>query len=328
MQSEGVSPPEHPVDAALDRSIVLGYGRTGLWVRRHLPGWPADPPRIDGKVVLVTGASSGLGLATCRGFAKLGARVLAVGRDEGRTERAAREIRAAVPGAEVRPLACDVSSLRALRSLAGTLTSQERRLDVLVNNAGVMPERRSRSLEGHELGFATHVLGPFALVRWTLPLLARSAPSRVIMVSSGGMYAQTAPCEDPESEHREYSPKRVYASTKREQVLIAQEWAERLRGTGVVVHAMHPGWADTQGVREAMPLFRALTRPLLRTPEEGADTVVWLGAAPAALDTTGGFWHDRRRRPTRYRLGAAEEPESCRRRLWEHCESIVARCDT
>lgn len=312
------------IDTALDRSIVLGYGRTGLWARRRLPGWPADPPRLDGKVALVTGAASGLGLAACEGFARLGARVLAVGRDQGRAEDAARDIQSAVPGADVRPLACDVSSLSSVRRLAETLAREDRQLDVLVNNAGVMPADRQRSEDGHELTFATHVLGPFALVFWTRALLERSAPARVITVSSGGMYARSVPCDDPESERQPYSPKAFYATTKREQVLISEEWAERLRDTGVVVHAMHPGWAATKGVRESMPTFSAATKPIIRTPEEGADTVVWLGAAPEALTSTGGFWHDRRRRPTRYMLAARSEPPSCREQLWNYCESIVS----
>lgn len=313
------------IDTALDRSIVLGYGRTGLWCRRRLPGWPADPPRIDGDVVLVTGAASGLGLAACEGFAQLGARVIAVGRSQERADDAAREIRAAVPEADVRPLPCDVSSLRDVRRLAERVATEERRLDVLVHNAGVMPAERGRSADGHELTFATHVLGPFALVRWTRELLERNDAARVITVSSGGMYARSAPCDDPESERTPYSPKHFYATTKREQVLIAEEWADRLRGTGIVVHAMHPGWADTKGVRESMPAFSFVTRPIIRTAHEGADTIVWLGAAPEALRSTGGFWHDRERRPTRYMFGAGAEPGGCRRELWEYCESIVRR---
>jgi NAD(P)-dependent dehydrogenase (short-subunit alcohol dehydrogenase family) len=310
------------IDTALDRSIVLGYGKVGLGIRRRLPGWPADPPRMDGAVVAVTGAASGLGLAASRGFAQLGATVHAVARNAERAGHAAAEVLGAVPGADVRPIACDVSSLRELRALAARL--DEGRLDVLVNNAGVMPDERARSADGHELMFATHVLAPFALTALLWEALERSAPARVINVTSGGMYAQGLPADDLESERSAYSAKRLYARTKRELLVITELWAERLRTTGVVVHAMHPGWADTQGLARGLPIFRSAIRPIVRTPEEGADTIVWLGAAPEPLQCTGRLWHDRRTRPTHYRLGASPDGELDRRRLWDHCQSALA----
>jgi dehydrogenase/reductase SDR family member 12 len=302
------------IDTVLDRTIVFGYGRVGWAVRRRLPGWPADPPRIDGAAVLVTGAASGLGLAAARGFARLGATVHVLARDLGRAEQANARVRAAVPAADVRARACELGSLRAVRAFA----DRELRFDVLVNNAGVMPAQRTRSEDGHELMFATHVLAPLALTTILLP-------RRVINVSSGGMYTESLPEDgDWESERTPYSPKKLYARTKREQVVITEMLAERLHGRGVVVHAMHPGWADTEGLRGAMPGFRTAIRPILRTAEEGADTIVWLGAAPQALRETGLFWHDRRPRPTHYRLGSAPDGEQERDRLWAYCESALA----
>jgi dehydrogenase/reductase SDR family protein 12 len=311
------------IDTFLDRTIALGYGDVGVRIRRRLSSWPADPPRIDGKVALVTGAASGIGLAASRGFAGLGARVVAVARDERRSTQAADLIREAVPGADVCPIGCDIASIDALRSLASHVTVSEQRLDVLVNNAGVMPDRHERSPDGHELMFATHVLAPFALTAWLSGLLERSAPARVINVSSGGMYWQSLPAADLQSERDRYSPKKFYARTKREQVVITELWADVLRDRGVVVHAMHPGWVDTKGVREWLPIFRTLTTPIIRAPEEGADTVVWLGAAPQALECTGRFWHDRRPRPTHYLFGASQDAPAERRRLWETCESPI-----
>ncbi len=151
---------------------------------------------MDGKVVLVTGAATGLGLASARGFAQLGASVRALARSQQRARDAAALITEAVPGADVRPVACDISSLGALREFAERFNEQEQRLDVLINNAGVMPQERTRSADGHELMFATHVLAPFALTALLRDLLVRSAPARVINVSSGGMYSQSLPAGD------------------------------------------------------------------------------------------------------------------------------------
>ena len=310
-------------DTVLDRSIVLGYSDLGLHVRRRLPGWPADPPRMDGKVVLVTGAASGIGLAACQGFARLGASVLAVARDESRAADAARQIRESAATADVRALGCDVADLGALRALADRLSREQRQLDVLVNNAGAMPEQRQRSPDGHELMFALHVLAPFALTSWLTELLARGAPSRVINVSSGGMYGQGLPARDFESEEARYSPTKLYARTKREQVVITELWAQQVAERRICVHAMHPGWVATKGVAESLPVFNAVTRPIIRTPQEGADTIVWLGGAPEAVNSTGRFWHDRRARPTHYRLGPSDGDSEDRRRLWDLCRSLI-----
>ena len=300
------------VDTALDRTIAPGYGNVGLAIRRRLPGWPADPPRMDGKVVLITGAASGIGLAAGQGFARLGATVLAVGRNEERAADAARAI-----GGDARGIACDISSVAALRALPERVGD---RLDVLVNNAGVMPDERARSVDGVELCFATHVLAPFVLIEAFAPILERA-----VNVSSGGMYTQALNTGDLMSERDEYSPKRFYARSKRAEMVITELWAERLAGTGVVVHAMHPGWVDTKGVQTFMPGFRAVTRPILRNLEAGADTIVWLGAAPEPLQSTGGLWMDRRRRPTHYRIGASPDGPADRAELWDLCEQLTAR---
>ncbi len=302
------------IDTLLDRSIALGYGNVGLLARRRLPGWPADPPRMDGAVVLVTGAASGLGLASAKAFARLGATVHALARNEA---RAAESVG--------RPEVCDISDLAALRRFAEDFAHREPRLDVLVNNAGVMPGDRTPSPDGHELMFTTHVLAPLALTALLAEPLGRAAPGRVINVSSGGMYSQSLPVGDWESERTAYSPKQFYARTKREEIVITELLAARLRDRGVVVHAMHPGWVDTEGVRRWMPVFRKVTGPIIRTPDQGADTIVWLGAAPEPVQRTGLFWQDRRPRPTNYRLGASPDSDRDRRALWAYCEDALAR---
>jgi NAD(P)-dependent dehydrogenase (short-subunit alcohol dehydrogenase family) len=302
------------IDSLLDRTIAPGYGKLGLTLRRRLRSWPDDPPRMDGQVVMVTGAASGIGLAAAQGFAALGATVLAVARDEQR----ARDAEQAVSG-DVRGVACDVSSVAALRELAASVEQ----LDVLVNNAGVMPPERTESVDGVELTFATHVLGPFVLIQALAPVLEASAPARVINVVSGGMYTQALRPDDLMSERDEYDPKTVYARSKRAQVVLTEQLATRLAGTGVVVHAMHPGWADTAVIRHAMPVFRKVVSPILRDGAAGADTIVWLGGAAEPLQSTGKLWMDRRVRPTRYRFGADEDPVEAREALWALCSRLA-----
>jgi NAD(P)-dependent dehydrogenase (short-subunit alcohol dehydrogenase family) len=216
---------------------------------------------------------------------------------------------------------CDLSSLASVREFATGFRSREPRLDVLVNNAGVLLSERRESVDGIEMTFATNVLGPFLLTNLLIPLLEASAPARIVNVSSGGMYSQGIDVEDLQSERIDYDGPRVYARTKRAQVILTELWAERLRGTGVVVHSMHPGWADTPGVETSLPRFHRITKPFLRSPEEGADTIVWLGAAAEPGHSTGAFWHDRRRRPT-HRVRKTRESPRERDLLWERCARL------
>jgi NAD(P)-dependent dehydrogenase (short-subunit alcohol dehydrogenase family) len=132
------------------------------------------------------------------------------------------------------------------------------------------------------------------------------------------MYTQRLQADDLQLERRDYSPSGFYAHTKRCEVILTQIWAERLHGSGITAHAMHPGWADTPGVQSSLPRFRFLTRPLLRTAEQGADTIVWLAAAREPAERPGMFWHDREPRPL-HRAPWTRESPADRRGLWEEC---------
>ncbi len=308
----------HALDAILDFAVVPGYTSPGYRLRRR--GW-APLPRMEGQVVLVTGATAGLGLAAAEGFARLGASVRLLARSAERGERARAAIAQRSGSDDVAVVLCDVSSLASVREFAAGFVAREPRLDVLVNNAGVLPSERSETADGIELALATNVIGPFLLTNLLLPLLQRSAPSRIVNVSSGGMYTQRIDVDDLQTERRDYDGADVYARTKRAEVILTELWAQRLAGTGVVVHAMHPGWADTPGVETSLPGFHRLMKPLLRSPEEGADTIVWLGAAAEPALSTGQFWHDRRPRPT-HRVPWTKETPADRERLWTECERL------
>jgi NAD(P)-dependent dehydrogenase (short-subunit alcohol dehydrogenase family) len=309
------------LDTLLDRTVVPGYTSLGYAVRRR--AWDAsDLPRMDGRTVLVTGASSGIGLAAAEGFARLGAGVRLLVRSQERGEQARATIVEATGNQDVRVCLCDLSDLDDVRAFAARFAAEEPRLDVLVNNAGVLPAERALSADGNELTLATNVLGPFLLTNLLLGLLTASAPARIVNVSSGGMYTQRLHVEDLQTEREEYDGPAVYARTKRAQVVLTELWAQRLAGSGVVVHSMHPGWVDTPGVASSLPRFHRVTGPLLRSAAAGADTIVWLGASAEPGLSSGGFWHDRRRRPT-HRVPWTKETPADRERLWRECERLT-----
>lgn len=310
-------------DTLLDRTVVAGYTAPGLALRRRAPGWQDELPSMAGRTVAVTGATSGIGEAAATRFAALGATVLLLVRNREKGAATRERIVAACVAAidaipDVRLVDCDVADLSSVRACAERLREGGGPVDVLVHNAGAMPRERQTSVDGIELSFATNVVGPFLLTALLEEHLVRSAPARVITVSSGGMFTQRLDVDDPESEHRAYRPAAAYARAKRAQVVLNELWAERLRGRGVVCHAMHPGWVDTPGVQASLPGFHRVTGPLLRTPDDGADTIVWLGAAHAPAGQTGLFWHDRRPRPT-HRVPWTRESADDRRRLWALC---------
>ena len=309
------------LDKALDLSVVGGYTKVGYRLRSR--AWDALP-RMEGRLVVITCATSGLGLAAAGGFAGLGAAVWLAVRDQPRGQQARARLLEQYPGAEVKVGLCDLSRLDSVRQFAGQFANEAPRLDVLVNNAGVLTQERQLSADGIELTIATNVIGPFLLTQLLLPLLKASAPSRVINVSSGGMYAQKLSTDDLQTERRQFDGPAVYARTKRAEVVLTEMWARRLAGTGVSVHAMHPGWADTPGIRSSLPRFHRLARPLLRSAEEGADTIVWLGCAPEPAESSGGFWHDRATRRTHIWPGT-KETELERQRLWGECAALSTK---
>lgn len=302
------------LDKALDGLIAPGYSSIGCNLRKR--SWDAITESLRGRTVVVTGATSGLGKAASLRLARLGAEVILVGRSREKTEKTRDGIVAESGNGGVRFELADLSSMAEILSLADRLLASEPAIHVLVNNAGTLFNDRSVTDEGIESTLATNLLGHFLLTNLLIPRLVESAPSRIINVASGGMYGQRISIDNLQNDQGEYKGAAAYARTKRGQVILTEMWAEQLKDQGVTVGSMHPGWADTPGLVHSLPTFYKLTKPFLRTPAEGADTIVWLAAAGEPAGRTGLFWHDRLPRPT-HKTRRTRETATERQELWE-----------
>jgi dehydrogenase/reductase SDR family member 12 len=268
-------------------------------VRSRLDRWlPAVDLPGHGRRVLVTGANSGLGYATARALLRTGSEVLLVVRSSEKGEATLDRL-AGDLGRDVRDVAvydvADLADLDSVRALAERLLARDERLDVVVHNAGAMFEERAETVDGLERTYQVHVVGPFLLTSLLLPKLAAEAPTRVITVTSGGMYAEKLDTDRVDSPGR-FKPTVSYARAKRAQVALQRAWARRFGEYGITFHAVHPGWALTPGVEASLPGFRKLTGPILRDADQGADSIVYLALADADGLGTARLWHDRRPR--------------------------------
>jgi retinol dehydrogenase-14 len=248
---------------------------------------------VDGKTVLVTGATSGIGLEASVALARRGARLVMVGRDPGRTDAAVADVKARSGSREVSHLLCDFSSLAAIRGLAETFLAGHDRLHVLVNNAGGVNKTRWLTVDGIEATFAVNHLGYFLLTNLLSDLLVRSAPARVVTVASVGHRQGTLDFDDLGYE-RGYFIMRAYARSKLANVLFAAELARRLEGTGVTSNSLHPGAVATKiwsgAPTWAKPLIQVLFRPFFISAEKGAAAIVQLATSPELEGVTGKYF--------------------------------------
>ncbi len=248
---------------------------------------------------MVTGATSGLGLAAATELSRLGASVCIVGRDADKTEKARHMIERTGREAVTSEVA-DLGHLDQVADLADRLGDRLKRIDVLVHNAGALFRTWQTSAQGSEATVALHVLAPYLLTERLRASLIRSRPARVIIMTSGGMYTQRFDLGALESTRDGYDGSVAYARAKRAQVVLAQEWQRRYGHSGVDFHCVHPGWADTPGLATGLPAFARVMHPLLRSAPEGVDTLVWLAGLPDGTPPGGALWHDRRRRGQYY----------------------------
>lgn len=278
-------------DRLLDASVYFSFDRSGY--QRHARGFdPADlAVDLAGRRILVTGGNSGLGKAAAHQLGLLGAEVFILCRDAERGGRALADLNEVTGSSRHRLELVDMASPGSIHELAARLGDLP--VDVLIHNAGSLLDERRITPEGFEMTWATHVLGPALLTRLLRRNLEAAAPSRVVIVTSGGMYPQRLDLTDLLWEKHPFDGVRAYANAKRAQVIATELWAEELRGSRIDVNAMHPGWADTPGVQKALPGFWNFTKDRLRSPREGADTLVWLAAAKRLQGQTGKLFFDR-----------------------------------
>ena len=311
------------VDKLLEATVIGSFSRVGYATRSRVEGW-IDPPSLAGRHVLITGATSGLGFEAASRLASLGATVTFVARDDTRARTAAQSLRERSHNERIDYVLGDTSDLVAMRRVGDEIAARGP-LDVLIHNAGAITTTRSFSAQGYESTVAAQLLGPFLLTTVLLPALRASRPGRVLTVSSGGMYSQRFDLSTLEMPPEGYDGVIAYAKVKRAQLVLNHEWVHHVDAADVVFHAMHPGWTNTPGLAASLPHFYAVAKPWLRTPAQGADTLVWLAGAREALNTTGDFWLDRHPRlEHKVPWTRSRDPGRDQVMLWDWCEQRTA----
>jgi NAD(P)-dependent dehydrogenase (short-subunit alcohol dehydrogenase family) len=276
---------------------------------------------LEDRTCLVTGATSGIGQETALGLAREGARVLIVGRDPARGEAARAEIAKRSGNDRIELLLADLASLREIARLAGEVRTRCPALHVLVNNAGVVNQRRVLTVDGFESTFAVNHLAYFALTLQLLDLLRASAPARIVSVASDAHRFGSIDWDDLQSERRYQglpvvSGMRVYGTSKLMNILFTRELARRLEGSGVTANSLHPGAVATRlGVdgSAASRIITPLLRPFMLSPAEGAKTSIHLAASPDVTGISGGYF-------TKMREARCSRPArdvDAARRLWQ-----------
>lgn len=310
------------VDSLIEGPIAPSFTKVGYQLRSRLEHWTKLVNYdLSRRTIVVTGATSGIGRQAAEEFASLGAHVVISGRDPAKARRVLNEIAVRTGSSDLTMACADMGELDQVQAMADQLIAAHSRIDAVVHNAGALTAHRAVNSAGIESTVASQVLGPFLLTSRLLPALSASGPGRVITMSSGGMYAAGLTVDKLQMTDADYRGSEQYARAKRAQVTLNEMWAKRVDPTDVVFHAMHPGWADTPGVEASLPRFRRLMKPLLRTPAEGADTLVWLAADDGEpLRSSGDFWLDRKRRQI-HRLPSTRRSDTLRRRqeLWDWC---------
>jgi len=316
------------IDTLLEFFVITSFSNIGYIIRRRLFKWSnSSNESIEGKCILITGATSGIGLTLAERLASEGAKLILIGRDSEKTNLVVKSLIRKTNNTDISFFIADMGNLEDIRKIAADIKDKFDSLDILIHNAGAVTSTLSTSPQGIEITVASQLIGPFLLTNLMFALLECSDNPRVITVSSGGMYTEplnvkalmTLP--SLHDENQSYNGLKRYAVVKRAQVSISSVWAERISSARIKFYCMHPGWVDTPGLRLHMPTFSKYLRLLLRNLDQGIDTLVWLiSSAENSSTSSGEFWHDRKIRSS-HRLKSTRNAETTdeRTKLWDFC---------
>jgi NAD(P)-dependent dehydrogenase (short-subunit alcohol dehydrogenase family) len=277
---------------------------------------------MKGKTIVATGATSGIGEAAVLALAGMGARIVIIARDEARAKATMQKLEARAPGLDHRLHLADLSSIAETRKVGAAIAASEPRIDVLINNAGALFSRRRVTPEGLELTFALNHMAYFVLTEALLDRLIASAPARIVSTSSIAHERESLDFNDLQSADG-YGGLKVYSRSKLANILFTRELARRLAGTGVTANCLHPGVVKTR-FGESSGGFLGLLIPFLRlffiSPEQGAETIVYLASSPEAADTNGGYFVKRKLTEP----SAAARDDAAAKRLWIESEKLTS----
>ena len=311
----------------LDTAIVPGFSRFGFLARSRINHWDqVSSYDLTGKVVVITGPTSGLGKECVRILAPTGAQLVLVARNREKCDDVISSVRTICTGPEPMCVVAEMGDLPSVGRAAREIATHFAQVFAIVHNAGALLNSREVSPQGIEQTVASHVLGPHLLTTVLLPNLI-ATQGRVVTVSSGGMYSAELPNIDGkrtlEMRPDIYNGSKQYAIAKRAQVTLNEIWATKERA--VHFDSMHPGWADTPGVQESIPAFRRITKPILRSAQQGADTIAWLATVQPIPGPSGAFWSDREVRSIhKLPMTRRSDTAQARTNLWNWCNQAIA----
>ena len=268
---------------------------------------------MEGKICIITGANSGIGKATAIGLAKMNATIVMMCRSKERGEEAQKEIIELTGNKKVDLFLCDLSSQESIRKFVSEFKSKYQKLDILINNAGVMLSKREISVDGFEMNFAVNHLAPFLLTNLLLDALKKSAPSRIINVSSAAHRMAKMDFDDLQSEKRKYRLMKIYGASKLALMLFSYELSRKLEGTSVTVNTLHPGVVNTNLGQDQSSFSQGFAKLFFKKPEKGAETSIYLASSQEVEGITGKYFAKKQQKQS------SEESynEDYAKRLWK-----------
>ena len=301
------------LDKILDLTVFFSFDSYGYKRHKKYFNKNQNYQSLEGKVCLITGANKGIGFYTAEALCRKGAKVYLLCRDSSRGKLAVSNLVA--KGYKAILETVDVSESESIRKF--TANFSEKKVDILIHNAGLIPNKRILTNDNVELAFATHLLGPHLL---TSSLVSKLKGGRVIWITSGGMYLKKFTLSKARNVSGKYNGISSYAYTKRGQVILADIWSAKLIKEDIIVSSMHPGWVDTPGIRKYLPGFTNFLNNRLRSKSEGADTIIWLATSENVILETGKLWFDRKK--VKKYLWFTKERLEEKRALWDYCNSF------